>query len=84
MKGAYNRGTARRRTPSHPRHPIGSNAAERASRGLVADLNVIDDEHGLIDTNCREQVWDTSCDLARRLRVPATRVTSWCDEGRRF
>jgi hypothetical protein len=28
-------------TPSHPRHPIAWTLAERALRGLVADLNVV-------------------------------------------
>lgn len=59
-------------------------AAERALRGLVADLNVVNDEHGLIDTNYREQAWDAFCDLAKRLRVPEAQVTSWFDEDRRF
>ncbi|MFC0029995.1 hypothetical protein ACFFMM_10720 [Micromonospora chaiyaphumensis] len=80
---AYNR--ARRAVDAiAPEAPDRLDAAERALRGLVAELNVADDEHGLIDTNYREQAWAVFCDLAKRLCVPETQVTSWFDEGRRF
>lgn len=80
---AYNR-TRRAVDAIAPEAPDRLDAAERALRGLVADLNVVNDEHGLIDTNYREQAWDAFCDLAKRLRVPEARVTSWFDEDRRF
>jgi len=59
-------------------------AAERALRGLVADLNAVNDEHRLIDTNYREQAWDVFCSLAKRLQVPEPKASRWFDDDRRF
>ncbi|GGM82539.1 hypothetical protein GCM10007977_100030 [Dactylosporangium sucinum] len=57
---------------------------ERALRDLVADLNTIDSEYGLIDTIYREQAWDAFQDLAGRLHIPEARASEWFDEDRRF
>jgi hypothetical protein len=67
-----------------PEAPGRMDAAERALRGLVADLNAVNDEHGLIETIHREQAWDVFRELAERLRVPEAQIDTWFDEGRRF
>jgi hypothetical protein len=67
-----------------PEAPDRLDAAERALRGFVADLNAINDKHGLIDTLYREQAWDVFCDLAKRLHVPEAQTNRWFDEDRRF
>jgi hypothetical protein len=67
-----------------PDAPDRLGAAERVLRGLVADLNAIDDKYGLIDTDYREQAWDVFCDLASRLQVPESQASTWFDDGRRF
>ncbi|GIH07838.1 hypothetical protein Rhe02_59050 [Rhizocola hellebori] len=58
--------------------------AERALRGLVADLNTLHDKYEMIDTLRREQAWDAYCGLARQLEVPAEQAESWFDDERRF
>jgi hypothetical protein len=45
-------------------------AVERALRAFVADLNAINGESGLIDTNYRAQAWDVFSDLAALLHIP--------------
>jgi hypothetical protein len=47
---------------------------ERALRELVANLNIIHHEHGLIDTLYRDQVRDAFHDLAGRLDIPEARL----------
>ncbi len=58
--------------------------AERALRGLVADLNAINDEYCLIDTDYREQAGDVFCDLANRVQISGPQLEEWFDDGRRF
>ncbi|MFG2040582.1 hypothetical protein [Dactylosporangium sp. NPDC048998] len=67
-----------------PEAPDRLTAAERALRDLVADLNTIDSEHGLIDTIYREQAWDVFLDLAKRLHIPEPQAGEWFNESRRF
>ena len=59
-------------------------AGERALRDLVADLNVIHHDHGLIDTRYRDQVWDAFHDLAGRLHTPEARIHELFDDDRNF
>jgi hypothetical protein len=58
--------------------------AEPALRGLVTDLNDIDEHLSEIDTNYREQAGRAFHALARRLDVPEALEQNWFDEGRRF
>lgn len=67
-----------------PKTPNRLHAAERALRGLVADLNAIDDVHGLIDTNYREQAWNVFNGLAQRLQIAEPQASGWFDDDRRF
>jgi hypothetical protein len=67
-----------------PEAPDRLTAGERALRDLVADLNTIATEYGLIDTIHREQAWDAFHDLAGRLHIPEARANDWFDEDRRF
>lgn len=67
-----------------PEAPDRLTVGERALRDLVADLNTIDSEYGLIDTIYREQAWDAFQDLAGRLRLPEARASEWFDDLRRF
>src|SRR6266540_1478787 len=67
-----------------PEAPDRLDAAERALRGLVADLSSINDEHGLIDTIHREHAWVVFRRLAKRLQVPEPEADRWFDDGRRF
>jgi hypothetical protein len=63
-----------------PEAPDHLTVGERALRDLVADLNTIDSEYGLIDTIYREQAWDAFQDLAGRLHIPEARASEWFDE----
>jgi hypothetical protein len=67
-----------------PGSPDGPVAAERALRGLVADLNAVHDTHGPIDTLYREEAWEAFRELAGRAGLPEARVDGWFEEGRRF
>ena len=57
---------------------------ERVLRGLVADLNAIQDTYEMIETDHREQAWDAFSALAYRLGVPGEQADSWFDDERRF
>ncbi|MGW6498589.1 hypothetical protein [Nonomuraea angiospora] len=67
-----------------PEAPEGREAAERVLRRFVADLNAIESEYGLIDTNYRELAWVVFRNLAERTHVPAQQASQWFDDGRRF
>jgi hypothetical protein len=58
--------------------------AESALRGLVEELNAINEDLGEIDTNYREQAGEAFHDLARLADIPAESEHRWFDEGRRF
>jgi len=58
--------------------------AESALRGLVADLNAVNEHLGEIDTNYREQAGEAFRGLARLVEIPAELERQWFDEGRRF
>lgn len=62
----------------------GGDAAERILRRFGADLNAIESEYGLIDTDYREQAWDVFRGLAERAHVPAQQASQWFDDDRRF
>ena len=59
-------------------------AAERALHRFVADLNAIQSEYGMIETDYREQAWDAYRGLAERAHVPVRQAGRWFDEARRF
>jgi len=67
-----------------PQAPDRITAGERALRDLVADLNTINHEHGLIDTHYRDQAWDAFHGLAARLDIPEARIHELFDEDRHF
>jgi hypothetical protein len=67
-----------------PGSPDRLTIGERALRNLVADLNTINSEYGLIDTNYREQAGDAYHNLASRLPVSQARANEWFDEDRCF
>jgi hypothetical protein len=58
--------------------------AESPLRGLVADLNAVNEHLGEIDTNYREQAGEAFHGLARLVDIPAELEERWFDEGRRF
>jgi hypothetical protein len=58
--------------------------AERVLRGLVVDLNAIQDKYRLIDTHNRDTAWDAFRDLAHRLGVSNEDAHRWFDDGRGF
>jgi hypothetical protein len=64
--------------------PDDAATAERVLRGLVADLNAINDKYEMIDTLRREQAWDAYCELAHELGIPIERAVAWFDDGRSF
>ncbi|MBV1849386.1 hypothetical protein [Catellatospora tritici] len=53
---------------------------EKAMRGLIADLNKIEEEHGLIDTINREHAGEVFDELARRVGVPSELADEWFDD----
>ncbi|MFC7482421.1 hypothetical protein ACFQX7_23760 [Luedemannella flava] len=59
-------------------------ALEVALRGLVTDLNAIDDRYELIDTINREHAWTIFHDMACELRVPPDLIDEWFDADRQF
>ena len=63
-----------------PEAPDRLAAAERALRGLVADLNAIAAKYQLIDTIYREQAGDAFFGLAERARVPTDQAERWFGE----
>jgi hypothetical protein len=63
-----------------PEAPDRMAAAERALRGLIADLNAIDAKYHLIDTIYREQAGDAFFELAERAKVPADQAQRWFDD----
>ncbi|MEV6964403.1 hypothetical protein AB0M47_04740 [Hamadaea sp. NPDC051192] len=58
--------------------------AEEVLRGLVADLNAIENKYHLIDTHNRETAGDAFHDLAHRLGVASVDAHRWFDGGRNF
>jgi hypothetical protein len=68
-------------TPDDPDRLV---LAEPALRSLVADLNVVNEQLGEIDTNYREQAGRAFHELARLLDIPEPQQRQWFDEGRRF
>jgi len=65
-------------------HPERVAVAEKVLRGLVVDLNAIEDKYHLIDTHNRETAWDAFLDLANRLGVSHVDADRWFDDGRKF
>jgi hypothetical protein len=65
-------------------HPDRAAVAEKVLRGLLVDLNAIEDKYHLIDTHNRETAWDAFRDLAHRLGVSSVDADRWFDDGRNF
>lgn len=65
-------------------HPDRAAVAEKILRGLVLDLNAIEDKYHLIDTHNRDTAWDALRDLAQRLGVSPEDADRWFDDGRKF
>lgn len=64
--------------------PDRSPALEAAVRGLVAELNVIDARHKLIDTINRDYAVDVLLDLAHHAGIPTERAEQWIHADRRW
>ncbi|GAB4050766.1 hypothetical protein GCM10028775_24420 [Catellatospora paridis] len=63
-----------------PGSPDGLEQAERALRGLVAELNRIDERYEMIDTIRREEAGDAFFELAAIAAVPVELAERWFDD----